>query len=688
MRVNAAAPMSPRPLRLRAQLLLLVAAAAVPLLALLAWLLRESAVTEEREAREQVVQLAQMTASETSRFLLQARAILGALAERPGVRALDSGSCDPVLKDFIELAPRFVNVATVRADGTPVCSGLPLPQTASAPAEPPPYLEELRRGGDFSIGAPMKGRVTGRWIVPIAHPLRGERGEVTGAVVLPVDLVNFPVLPRAGLPDNAEAGIVRHDGTIIALSRDPHRHVGSRGAPLPRRGEAGVTDTVGVDGTSQVLGFVPIAGTDWIATATLPAKQIYAGPRARTAASTVLALGAVGAALALALWRSRRILEPIRALAAASGQVAAGNVAARAPVTGPPEIAGVARQFNAMLDAQARSREQLAHSRAALDQLSDAFYIVETQTLRIIDTNEGAARALGWSRQELLGQCVSAIFADRDEAQLRREYAAMARGAEEVLRAEHRRKDGSTFPVEIRRRLIELAGRRYLVGIARDITERDRVEAELRRLAQRLASVQEQERGAIARELHDRVGQNLAALSTNLALLRYSAASALERESRLAECLSLVEATGRVIQDVLTELKPAMLATYGLIEAMRWHAGQFSQRTGIPVEVQGPADGRLAAEVEMVLFRIAQSALSNVARHARARAVSIRLAREGPGFRFEIADDGIGFEVQRALAGGRFGLATMRERAQAIGAKLGVHSAQGEGTRIVVEGMA
>ena len=219
-----------------------------------------------------------------------------------------------------------------------------------------------------------------------------------------------------------------------------------------------------------------------------------------------------------------------------------------------------------------------------------------------------------------------------------------------------------------------------------DVTQHKRAEQQLRAMTRRLVTLQEKERRDIARELHDRVGQNLAALSVNLARLRDEAPSGNERDERIAECASIVEATGLVIQDVLTELKPPMLADYGLRDAVRWHARDFSRRTGITVDVQGDEGvPRLQADVEMALFRIAQAALNNVAQHARAKNVSISLQHAGGRIGFEIKDDGVGFDSEKALASGRWGLTAMRERAEAIDGTLRIESSAGGGTRVIVE---
>ena len=218
-----------------------------------------------------------------------------------------------------------------------------------------------------------------------------------------------------------------------------------------------------------------------------------------------------------------------------------------------------------------------------------------------------------------------------------------------------------------------------------DFTEQKRITEELGTATRRLDTLREKERRDLARELHDRVGQNLTALSVNLAQLQ-GEMKGRDAAARIADCQALVEATGQIVQNVLTELKPPMLANYGLADAVRWQAREFTRRTGVAVEVSAAgAEQRLGAVTELALFRITQSALNNVAQHARAKCVHVLLELRGDRVRYEIRDDGVGFDAGQALASGRWGLTAMRERAELIEGSLRIESAPGQGAKIVVE---
>jgi signal transduction histidine kinase len=213
---------------------------------------------------------------------------------------------------------------------------------------------------------------------------------------------------------------------------------------------------------------------------------------------------------------------------------------------------------------------------------------------------------------------------------------------------------------------------------------------EAAKVSRRLVEVQESERRALANDLHDLVGQKLTALNINLNIVKIESAPSMRAGSgaRLNDSLKLVEETIESIRNVMAELRPAVLDDYGLSAALRWYAEQFVKRTGVATTVseQGFAR-RLSPAVEESLFRIAQEALTNVAKYAHAGKVAVTLAATPDMSRLTIADDGAGFDPsawKRPAKDHGWGLMIMRERAAAVGAELNVESAPGQGTRIIV----
>jgi signal transduction histidine kinase len=228
-----------------------------------------------------------------------------------------------------------------------------------------------------------------------------------------------------------------------------------------------------------------------------------------------------------------------------------------------------------------------------------------------------------------------------------------------------------------------------------DLTDLRRAEAELqaaaeeqRRLYLRLGTVEEDERRALHRELHDRIGANLSALRLELDLVR----SSLRREDRddaLRHLDSTVQVTRETIamsRDLMAELRPPALDDYGLVAALRSFAEARAAKLDLAIEVHGEdLVPRLDPFVETALFRIAQEAFANALEHASASRIRMSVMEEGSVVRVAIEDDGAGFDASVPVAAGHWGLKHMDERARAIRARLHIESAPGAGTRVDVE---
>lgn len=230
-----------------------------------------------------------------------------------------------------------------------------------------------------------------------------------------------------------------------------------------------------------------------------------------------------------------------------------------------------------------------------------------------------------------------------------------------------------------------------------DISARKKAEDKLRdhraqllKLSARLVETEEAERRRIARELHDKLGQQLTALGLNLNIFEQELPpeQGLRQRKRIADMLLLVEEMTEQVRDIMADLRPPVLDDYGLTAALRWYSAIFGKRSGIPCVVEGPDIPRLPAQVEMALFRVVQEALNNVAKHSRASRVEIRSALAGNRLSLVVHDNGKGFskadqaEMPDTL---KLGLLSMGERVAAVGGTLAVTSASGAGTRIAVE---
>ncbi|MBI3523463.1 MAG: PAS domain S-box protein [Betaproteobacteria bacterium] len=388
------------------QLLGLCLLIGLPLVVLLGYNLYRNAEYDKRQAGAGALYLARIGAQNTESFLAEARAMLETLARRPSVLALDRKACDPLLGDIPKLYPRFRNALTVDRDGNLVCSAVTA--TAATPAKPNPvyWFNRVRDSMRFTIGMPALGFITKRWVVTLAYPLRNARGEFIGAVGLPVDLVDYPVLPTmTGLPPETLTGIASYAGTIIARSQDAPNFVGRSSLDSPIRAAAlattsGYIETTGMDGVSRVYGFTPIPGSEWYALAGIPATVVYAESRAVARLNLLLALAVLSLVSVLAYVVGRRIERPLRRIAATANAVAAGDRAARAPCVGSREAVVLGSRFNAMLEALDASDRQV---RETLDNIH-LIGVGLDERGNVTYCNDYLLELSGWRRDELLGQ--------------------------------------------------------------------------------------------------------------------------------------------------------------------------------------------------------------------------------------------------------------------------------------------
>jgi PAS domain S-box-containing protein len=232
-------------------------------------------------------------------------------------------------------------------------------------------------------------------------------------------------------------------------------------------------------------------------------------------------------------------------------------------------------------------------------------------------------------------------------------------------------------------------------GIIQDITERKWAEGGLRsathrlqRLSRRLLEVQERERRAIARELHDEIGQILTAAKIDLQVILRSPLSG-DLPTRLEDNIAMLDRCLHQVRNLSLDLRPSMLDDLGLVAALRWQLERQAERVGFQAcLIAEDLPERFDPDLETTCFRIAQEALTNISRHAQANNVEIELRICQPELLLTIRDDGVGFDVDRALAdathGKSFGILGMQERVALLDGKLEINSEDKRGTIVTV----
>ncbi len=258
-----------------------------------------------------------------------------------------------------------------------------------------------------------------------------------------------------------------------------------------------------------------------------------------------------------------------------------------------------------------------------------------------------------------------------------------------------RGRGGAILDIELSYCPLLLGGEPHVLCVCRDISQRVKAVAALREQAVRLRSlsrrmieVEEDERRRISHELHDRIGQNLSALGIRVAIARFQLAddSKAVAGSHLDAAQELLQATTAQVRNVMSELRPAALDEYGLFAALRVHVDALVPGPDIVVTLDGAELlPRLPPVVELALFRVAQEAIANAIKHARAQHIEIHLAANAASAILAITDDGVGFDMDSGIRRQSWGMSIMRERAEAIDAHLHVESVPGRGTRVKVD---
>jgi PAS domain S-box-containing protein len=300
---------------------------------------------------------------------------------------------------------------------------------------------------------------------------------------------------------------------------------------------------------------------------------------------------------------------------------------------------------------------------------------------QILTANPAAGAILGYSDADWAGLTLTALIASDEQGQLHRHLAVVAAGGQFRAQLTGRRRDGRTVPLEVYGSALSYHGQPRLLCALRDITER--VEAEQLR-AQRVR----EERQRLARELHDSVTQSLYGITLySTAAARQLAAGdpAMARDSLAAIGATAQEALAE-LRLLIFELRPPILAKAGLVAALQARLDAVEGRIGtLKTRLDAPKRLALPPAIEEAFYRIAQEALNNTLKHARARQVTVTLAQDATKTCLQISDDGVGFDPQADNGHGGVGLRGIAERAALIGARLSVTSAPDQGTVITVK---
>jgi len=338
---------------------------------------------------------------------------------------------------------------------------------------------------------------------------------------------------------------------------------------------------------------------------------------------------------------------------------------------------------------EAALRESEERYRELFENARDAMYVHDLNGT-YVSINHAAEKLSGYTREEIIGHNFAEFIAIEHLKEVRERFCGkLAQRGETTYEVDVIAKDGRRVPVEVSSRAIYEKG--VIVGVqgtARDITERKQAQDALQMFSRQLIEAQEEERRRIARELHDQIGQVLTAVKMNLHAIQRTCESG-EAVVHIKDNIDAVDESLRLVRDLSVDLRPPLLDDLGLVTALRWYVDRYAKRSGVVadvvVEMKDPNE-RFSRELETACFRIAQEALTNVARHARASCVLVRLVKNENGLFLSVKDNGAGFDPEalrkRAPRAATLGLLGMQERAHAAGGLVEIESRASRGTEI------
>lgn len=338
--------------------------------------------------------------------------------------------------------------------------------------------------------------------------------------------------------------------------------------------------------------------------------------------------------------------------------------------------------------------------RSVFHAAKDALIVVDRTTGNILDVNSSACSLYGHSRDEFLTLREQDIIAGDS-------LPPAANRASDTRLGYHRKSDGTVFPVEIAISSHRQDNRPVSTLSVRDITQRKKAEdalesaygeleeseGRLKYLSSRLLSIQEEERKRIAMELHDSIGQSLAAMKFGIehALGTTDRTDSDSVYQILERTIPHIQKTIEEVRAIYTGLRPSMLDDLGILATIRWFCREFRNtypKFHVDLEIELEEDV-IPENLKIVVFRIMQEALNNIAKHSQAETASVLLVDHGDFFRLSVRDNGKGFDLEtaadREIDTKGMGLASMRERTELSGGSFSISSASGRGTCIEAE---
>jgi len=401
----------------------------------------------ESAATTHIYSLAQIGAGNARNFIADGENTLKIIGARLQAQKSANSSCDSVFSQFRGLFSQFANLSLSSPKGYLLCSSEPQREQIHTFIGETPWFKQVYAKKRFIVSPPFRGIVTHRLVSVMSHPLMDESGNMVGSLQLPIDLVNYRILPgKSNLTEASVISIYDSQGTIITRSEDAERLIGTVTPEIKQFVLSGANRTgkfTPSQGSEQIYGVVPIANTDWYAVATIPTNVVLKDARDTAVVSLVTGSSVLLLLLLSGFYFSRMISEPIVAMQKTTSKVAAGDHSERVAISGPKEILEVGTQFNLMMDAieanitESRAKQQVITKLAFFDPLTElpnrallserieqaieqarlrceVGAIIYIDLDRFKDVNDSRGHSAGDALLKLVAQRLSALVAESD----------------------------------------------------------------------------------------------------------------------------------------------------------------------------------------------------------------------------------------------------------------------------------
>lgn len=476
----------------------------MPLLGAMTYEVHDEWQHEFASAASTVGALARLSATDVARFLRDSDALLSALGQRPLVRALDPGRCDPLLGELRSLSPAYEDVSSRDHTGRLLCAGSAQASQTLARQQVQMFADGAMPEHRLLVGRAQQSTISGRWVVPMGYAVRNDQGNAAGMLVAWADLARAqPLAVPAFAHAGASAYVMDREGLILNHATDSAK-VGTRSAFLPASGttddaEPATTLSSAGDGTERIYGLVAVPGTDWLAVGVLPSEVVTVAAWRSATQHAILFAVVFLAVVLIALYLRRRVEQPVAALASAARAVGAGQLEVRAPDSNIAEFDEVSGQFNAMLDKLGAEHKAFEETQGKLQNVlravEEVVYSMAPGSGDVYYLSAAVDRIYGRTAQEFYarGSLWQEVIHEEDRPAVKAAMNRLIGGGEFNVEYRIRRTDGNLRWLHDRAWLIRDGADKPLRvdGIAMDVTARKQAEAGLRESEQHFRAISE-----------------------------------------------------------------------------------------------------------------------------------------------------------------------------------------------------